>query len=83
MFSNQLKERGAEAAIFVMEYSIAKIINVMGITPRGMIGHGVGEYVAGCISGVFSIEDAISLIAMIGKTNAWASQREYGHSITL
>ena len=28
-----------------------------------MIGHSVGEYVAGCLAGVFSLEEGLSLVA--------------------
>ena len=31
--------------------------------PRAMTGHSVGEYVAGCLAGVFSLEEALGLVA--------------------
>jgi acyl transferase domain-containing protein len=38
-----------------------------GISPYAMIGHSIGEYVAACLSGVFSLEYAIELVTMRGK----------------
>ena len=34
-----------------------------GVQPQAMIGHSVGEYVAGCLAGVFALEDALMLVA--------------------
>ena len=38
-----------------------------GIKPEAMIGHSLGEYVAACLAGVFTLEEALPLIAMRGR----------------
>ena len=38
-----------------------------GISPQSMIGHSIGEYTAACLSGVFSLEDALKIVAMRGR----------------
>jgi acyl transferase domain-containing protein/acyl carrier protein len=53
--------------IFAFEYALAKLLMAWGITPYAMIGHSIGEYVAAHLSGVFSLEDALTLVAMRGK----------------
>ncbi len=56
-----------QPAIFTIEYAIARLWLQCGITPAAMIGHSVGEYVAACLAGVFSLEEALALIAERGK----------------
>ncbi len=53
----------AQPAIFAIEYAMAQLWLSWGITPVAMVGHSVGEYVAACLSGVLSLEDALTLIA--------------------
>lgn len=56
-----------QPAIFTIEYAIARLWLQCGISPAAMIGHSVGEYVAACLAGVFSLEEALVLIAERGK----------------
>ena len=52
-----------QPALFVIEYALAKLLMGWGIKPQAMIGHSVGEFVAACLAGVFSLEDALALVA--------------------
>jgi acyl transferase domain-containing protein len=58
-----VQTRFTQPALFVIEYALAKLWTSWGIEPAAMIGHSVGEYVAGCLAGVFTLEDALTLIA--------------------
>ena len=52
-----------QPAIFVIEYALAKLWQSWGIQPSAMIGYSIGEYVAATLAGVFSLEDALTLVA--------------------
>lgn len=54
-------------ALFVSEYAMAKLWMAWGIKPQAMIGHSLGEYVAACLAGVLSLEEALSLVALRGR----------------
>lgn len=55
--------RYAQPALFVIECSLARLWMSWGITPGAMIGHSIGEYVAAYLASVFSLEDALALVA--------------------
>lgn len=57
----------AQPAIFAIEYSLAELWKSWGIEPSIVMGHSVGEYVAACVAGVFSLEDGLKLISARGK----------------
>ncbi|HET6976585.1 MAG TPA: MupA/Atu3671 family FMN-dependent luciferase-like monooxygenase [Pyrinomonadaceae bacterium] len=61
------KTEFTQPALFVIEYCLAKLWMHWGIQPEAMIGHSLGEYVAACLAGVFTLEEALPLIAMRGK----------------
>ncbi|UCH96479.1 MAG: SDR family NAD(P)-dependent oxidoreductase, partial [Candidatus Aminicenantes bacterium] len=57
----------AQLVVFIFEYALAKLLMKWGIKPRAMIGYSFGEYAAACISGVFSLENALKLLVIRGK----------------
>ncbi len=74
LFSNE-EEQGADhtallsetaytqLSLFVIEYALAQMWISWGIEPDYLLGHSVGEYVAACVAGVFSLEDGLTLIS--------------------
>jgi len=56
-----------QPALFCIEYALARYWMSLGLRPSGMLGHSVGEFVAATLSGVFSVVDAVRLVAKRGQ----------------
>ncbi|MGB7435021.1 MAG: type I polyketide synthase, partial [Candidatus Acidiferrum sp.] len=56
-----------QPAMFVLEYALAKLWMEWGLRPDAMIGHSIGEYVAACLAGVFSLEEGLALVTTRGR----------------
>jgi acyl transferase domain-containing protein len=70
-FGDDVVERLTEMAaslpaIFATEIALARLWMSWGVEPRAMTGHSMGEYVAACLSGVFSLADAIRIVCLRG-----------------
>jgi acyl transferase domain-containing protein len=59
--------RLAQPALFAVEYALAQTWIEWGVRPAAMLGHSLGEYVAACLAGVFTLEEGLELVAARGR----------------
>ncbi len=54
-------------ALFTVQYAQARLWMHWGVEPATMVGHSMGEYTAACLAGVFTLEDALSVVSLRGR----------------
>lgn len=57
----------SQFALFVVEYALAKTLMKLGIIPKALVGHSIGEIVAATIAGVWSLKDGVEIVRMRGE----------------
>ncbi|ENG6106015.1 acyltransferase domain-containing protein [Serratia liquefaciens] len=57
----------AQPALFATGWALAQWWRQHGVEPEILLGHSIGEWVAACVSGVFSLDDAMRLVCLRGR----------------
>jgi acyl transferase domain-containing protein len=56
-----------QPALVAVEYALAQVWMSWGVEPQALLGHSLGEYVAACLAGVFTLAEMLALVAARGR----------------
>ncbi|WP_177313619.1 acyltransferase domain-containing protein, partial [Burkholderia ubonensis] len=59
--------RHTQPAIFALQYALSHYLAGLGLAPRYVLGHSIGEYAAAVLAGVFGLDDAARMIVQRGR----------------
>ena len=57
----------AQPILFALEYALFQLWISWGVDAHAVMGHSLGEYVAACVAGVFSLEEGLKLVVVRGQ----------------
>lgn len=61
-----MQTRLTQPALFTVGYALTQLLGEWGVQPVAMLGHSIGELVAACVAGVFTLEEAVQLASLRG-----------------
>jgi acyl transferase domain-containing protein/SAM-dependent methyltransferase/acyl carrier protein/NADP-dependent 3-hydroxy acid dehydrogenase YdfG len=73
--ANKLPSSWKYPAAFAIQFAFAELWRRCGIEPAIVYGFGIGEIVAGCVAGVFSLADGLRLAAARGNGDVAAYEK--------
>ena len=59
--------RLTQPALFVTEYALSQLWMSWGIKPTFLCGHSIGEFTAAHLAGIFTLKDALHIVALRGS----------------